>query len=267
MVNGTLRQQVVRLSQDLHEGETLRTVCPVCNGGSSQEKTFVLTARQHNVLYCCFRGKCGVRGMAFMNTVPGKARPNPIKKYTGELIPVPEEVYLHRYKPYGISQETVAEQGITFANDIGRVRSPIYNHMGYVVGESLRAIGTHQKPKTLINKWNEVPLLHFPLGQTFSESIVLVEDQVSAIKVAQIAYCAALLGTFLSDDCLILLKRLGTKKVILMLDGDAPGIQASRRLVDKLSPFFSVVNIILPQGKDPKDMSLDYLQRRLNDSV
>jgi len=70
----------------------------------------------------------------------------------------------------------------------------------------------------------------------------------------------ALLGTNLTDDGLSLLHKIGIKKVVLMLDGDAAGRIATAKLSNKLSPFFEVVPVYLESGKDPKDIPLEELK-------
>lgn len=266
MGHGSLRHLLRNLASSLGDGEQGRFVCPGCGGGDTKEKSLVITAYSHHIVYHCFRAKCGVTG-ALSTTGEGrtqakpKARPRP---YGGALVRVPLEVWEQVFAKYDISQAMLTEQGITFATEINRVRFPIYNYMGYVIGENLRAISPEQKPKSLVNKFNDVPLLHFPYGQFWKGALVLVEDQVSAIKISKIHLCASLMGTNLSDSCLKQLLMLGIKKVILMLDGDDAGFAASIKLAKQLVPFVEVVRCVLPKGKDPKDMPLGYLKEMLN---
>ena len=95
------------------------------------------------------------------------------------------------------------------------------------------------------------------------DALVLVEDQVSAIKVSKVQYCAALMGTNLSDQGIKQLMTLGIKKVILMLDGDDAGLKASMKLQRELSAHFIVKPVLLEKGNDPKHKSLEELNKRI----
>ena len=257
---------MLNLASELGNEETGRFVCPKCGGGKDKERSFIITAFSHHIVYHCFRATCGATGAAAINStgrVTAKSKPKP-RPYGGDLVPVPKDIWESVFAKYDISPEDLEEQGITYAPGINRIRFPMYNYMGYVIGENLKAVSSDQKPKTLINKFNDVPSLHVPLGRRLRESVVLVEDQISAIKVARVHPCMALMGTNLSDEGLKQLLVLGIKKVVLMLDGDDAGLKASIKLANTLTPFVEVVRCVLPRGKDPKDLPLGYLQEMLN---
>lgn len=272
MVSGSLKLLLNDLASDLVAGEHERTVCPKCKGGGSGEHSFIITMQTYNAVYKCFRAKCGFQGAISLLPNPEKKPKVPKKVYTGKLEPIPSSLWETHFKPYDISQATLLEQGISFATDINRIRFPLYDYRGYMFGENLRAISPEQKPKALINKFNDVPNLHFPLrvsswpysSLTTSSTIMLVEDQVSALKLSYVKYCAALMGTNLSDEGLMQLRQIGIKTVILMLDGDDAGLKASMTLKEKLSPFFIVKVILLEKGKDPKDLSMGQLNEEIN---
>ena len=273
MVNfsSTLKRNLRDLASELGTNESGRFICPNCHGGSTRERSLVITAYSHHFVYHCFRAKCGLSGA--LSTHEGvrqeaKAKPKP-RPYGGDLLPVPEAIYNSMFGKYGLSPRDVSDQGITYAPGINRIRFPMYNYMGYVFGENLKAVSPEQKPKTLINKFNDVPNLHFPLGQRNGvyATLVLVEDQTSAIKVAQIHPCAALMGTNTSDEGLKQLLQLGTKRVILMLDGDDAGFEGSIKLAKKLVPFVEVVRCVLPKNNDPKDLKLEHLERLVKEMI
>lgn len=268
-----LKHNLRHLSSELGDNESGRFVCPKCDGGDTKEKSLAITAYSHHIVYHCFRAKCGFHGALSTTSEvrqAAKVKPKP-RPYGGDLLPVPEAIHNSVFAKYGLSPRDISDQGITYAPEINRIRFPMYNYMGYVFGENLKAVSPEQKPKTLINKFNDVPNLHFPLGQfqeiVNSPAIVLVEDQTSAIKVSQVAYCAALMGTNLSQDGVKQLLNLGVKKIVLMLDGDEAGLKASIKLKGQLSPFFIVQNVVLANNMDPKDISLNDLERMVLEAV
>lgn len=284
MVNfsSTLKRNLRDLASELGANQAGRFICPSCHGGSTRERSLAITAYSHHMVYICFRGQCGLSGaLSLADGVrqAAKVKPKP-RPYGGDLLPVPEAIHNSVFAKYGLSPRDISDQGITYAPEINRIRFPMYNYMGYIFGENLRAVSPEQKPKTLINKFNDVPNLHFPLRQFIdtgvqsnlpcpytADEIVLVEDQTSAIKVSQVAYCAALMGTNLSQDGVKQLLNLGVKKIVLMLDGDEAGLKASIKLKGQLSPFFIVQNVVLANNMDPKDISLNDLERMVLEAV
>lgn len=91
------------------------------------------------------------------------------------------------------------------------------------------------------------------LYKTFVGSVskvILVEDILSAIRIGKWFPCIALRGTFLSEKKTISLLNSVTDTAILWLDGDKPGVQATRKLTRKLRLVRKVINI--HTLKDPK---------------
>lgn len=262
-----INEEIKQLGKELELDETLRTVCLFCGGGSRKERSFALTRNNVGLLYYCHRATCGKNGIVGHLGV-GQIRESGIgnkqhkfRQYKGELSEVADSVRSDYLGKYGITKQECTEQGIRFAKTISRIYFPIYDYRGFQYGENLKAISTEQKPKTLINRWTDGPLIHWPLGQKMVEVLVLVEDQVSAIKLSKICTTASLLGTNLKEEGLSLFRKIGITKIILMMDGDEAGYKATSKLNNMLSSFFKVYTSYLPLGKDPKDLSLEDLRR------
>ncbi len=95
--------------------------------------------------------------------------------------------------------------------------------------------------------------------------LVVVECPWGVMRLMQLGFPAvALLGIHVSSAQHQLLCL--SSRIILMLDGDYPGIAASRKIADALSlrTGTQVHRIILPQGLDPDDLSDSELLSRLN---
>lgn len=96
-----------------------------------------------------------------------------------------------------------------------------------------------------------------PVGTTLSipqfvTTIVLVEDQISAMKVAQVgAVGVALLGTNLTFDKIHELQQAAPTEVIVALDGDAT--QRAFDMVRNYSPAFRSMRVAVLQ-QDLKDL-------------
>jgi hypothetical protein len=89
-----------------------------------------------------------------------------------------------------------------------------------------------------------------------SERVILVEDARSKMKLWQEGYpsCCAILGAELHGPQIRLLATLSPKEVVVMLDGDVAGREATERAVRKLLKNFVVRPCYVPIGKDPKNL-------------
>lgn len=141
-----------------------------------------------------------------------------------------------------------------------RVMIPIADSTGKIVGFGGRALGDQQpkymnSPETAIYK-KGVHLygLHYA-GRAIRETRValVVEGYFDAISLqgAGFPHTVASLGTALTRDQVILLRRYADK-VVLIFDPDPAGIQAAWRGVELLvAEDVGVAVVILPTGTDP----------------
>jgi DNA primase len=168
-----------------------------------------------------------------------------------------------RNKQYGLHLSTLREQGIVYAPSNDRLYMPVYDAFGKQLGHIAKAVATDKEPKVLTLKTEPAPWLHFPLHQTHSHRVILVEDIISSIKVAQTGFMVgALLGTHVSNDMILLLKAMGIREVIFMLDPDATGKAA--KFVSNYSPYFSSVRLIPLTKGDPKEYTIEELHEAIN---
>lgn len=262
-----MRKEIKASCAYLPLGESIRTICPYCNGGKSKELSLACTRTATGILWHCKRASCGKGGI--IGEIPPKTvGADKVKKktraYKGNLCLLSEIDWAVHFGVYGISLSKCLEQGIQSAVDINRIYMPIYNLSGYQIGENLRALGKDQLPKSIKNKFNEKePLIHCPLGTKVEKVLVLVEDQTSAIKASKVIPTVALMGTNITDEAVELFRSAGVEEIIMCLDGDTAGITATLKAVKKLSPFFKVKATHPPKGKDPKNLSIQELTQLL----
>ena len=242
----------------LQVGEHKYIICPFCQ--AQHEKKLCITRTEVGYLFHCFRASCGKNG------VVGEYYKSPLKedkgnkeyrRYEGFLLNIPEPLWKSQVSKYDISLQQLKLQGIKYAVDEDRMYYPVFNFLGYQIGETLKAIG-NAEPKNLTNRWCDTPLIHFPTGQRVSNKIVLVEDHLSAIKVGENYQCAALMGTYLTEAGFNLLKRHQLHTIIVMLDGNA--LLAAYRMANKYGAFAEFKIINTPEGKDPKDLSYEQIK-------
>jgi len=94
------------------------------------------------------------------------------------------------------------------------------------------------------------------------DSVCLVEDVISAIKVSEVMDCIALGGTQIKDNVYSYIGDSGYSKVYVFLDGDEAGRKGAEFIRKRLALLYDT--IIIRGNKDPKEMSLDQIKDLLN---
>ncbi len=154
-----------------------------------------------------------------------------------------------------------------------RVIFPISDPQGRVIAFGARTLEPDGKPKYLNS--SDSPLFHkgrtlFRYGPArealakeaegrLSRGLVVTEGYVDAIAMAEAGMGTAVapLGTALTEDQIEMLWRAGPEP-ILCFDGDAAGLRAAHKAVDRALPLIepgrTLYFALLPDGLDPDDM-------------
>jgi DNA primase len=174
----------------------------------------------------------------------------------------------------GIESATAVEFGVGLYSGpglmSGRIVIPIRNERGEIVAYVGRALGEElpkyklpagfQKGRALFN-------LHRALatGQT---TVIVVEGYFDCMKVHQAGFAnvVALMGCSLSQfQAQVLEERF--ERVILMLDGDKPGRQATQVIRHQLAAKTRPMVIHLPDGMQPDQLSSRMIESLLSDAI
>lgn len=258
-----------RLRLDIEQGQS-RTLCPACQGGRSGEISLGLTPERSGIrmVYAsCWRASCGYRAVIVLDpNATYTPKPKQGSPYTKPL------VLAHKYAPlrellldrYNIHAGTYA--GRWFANETGELVMEVRGPNGLTRGHQLRNFPTVGEAKQVrAFKPSAQPWLDW-WQPDYSKPIVLVEDQLSAARVAQVGYNAvALLGTKIDGDRVAEISRdLRGRKVIFAYDGDAfdKALDASKKY-SHLLPDRAVLYLVT----DLKDLPKDGTIKELLDSV
>lgn len=268
-------EEIKELGTGLAIDETITVDCLFCNkdwedGGRpihwSPEKSLSITRIPAGYLYHCFRASCtkGSGIVGDMLRMPAHRKKEFISKVLDRpLSNVPHCVCGKMLGTYNLTYQDVEDQEIKYDRQAERIYMPVFDYRGYTIGGVAKTIHKGLKPKTILYRHNDVAMLHFPKPVTHFNILVLVEDIISTIKVNKIAPCAALLGTNLNVAIPTLLD-IGVEYITLMLDGDASLKAISyKRQYENLFKGFEVV--LLPNGKDPKDLSTSKLMYLIYD--
>lgn len=177
--------------------------------------------------------------------------------------------YLHER---GVMKETVEKFGVGFFSGKGsmhdRIVIPIHNSKGELVAYAGRSIdGSEPRYKFPAGFHKSMEL--FNVHRVKEEvSVVLVEGFFDCMKVTQAGFpCVALMGSTISNAQEEIIREYFAH-VVVMLDGDEAGKQASDYIVDRLHRFVFQLNVVLlPDGNQPDDLSRSELQKLVDSLI
>lgn len=269
---GETMNDIKVLASSLSAGDSLRTVCPSCQGGGSGEASFVIRKDDEGVVYCCFRANCGYKGgyrgkpsnlIRTKQEVPadyGQKEKNYKEQFTVapfiEAEPALEEEFRKRYHFDPVLLNTrVTKRSYLF---------PCYDSRGFKTGhvekfcvDKVFSLERHM-PKVLTRKHSpDVVLLNFcSTIYCTSGPLIIVEDVISAGAVASEGlHAVALLGTDTTEDGWHEVSQYAHRwcngEAVVALDYDATNkaIDLSR----KKKQLFNSLGVLM-LNKDIKDM-------------
>jgi len=249
----------------LREGESRSGVlCPACNGGPTKEGSFSVSRSRGTLLYCCHRASCKFNGAIILTSAASRATRGSETPRSRTYIPstqLDEEHVELLVEKFGLTRESIEFAGLRWIEaNAGiysrRVCMPIY-------GPNLRERGASYRsyeggnPKSLIRFHdNDAIALAWYISKRRSKAVVLVEDQISAIKLSPYYDSAALLSTNLSMAKVKEIRERKYEKVFLCLDNDATSVavQLAVSLKYKL-PGLRIIGL----AKDVKDYNPEEL--------
>lgn len=260
------REEIVEIGERLSYGGSIR--CKCCG----QDDSMTITKNPNSIVWYCFR--CKNKGIDWLESRTIKdlreahkvsARSIECKlpdDYTTD-IPVEGLLWLRKY---GITQHEQEYFSIGYSKRYARLVLPLYDD-GELILMQLRALGESQTPKYLnvfsANKSRPI----FRNVVYWEERIVLTEDILSAIKVRRVCSSMPILGTSLSDS--ILLKLIHTKEVVLWLDADTAGQDATLKGIKRLKLMGIKVFRIDPEHVplDPKEYPTAAIEYALKECI
>ena len=156
----------------------------------------------------------------------------------------------------------VLKEGRIFDFFRGRIMFPLTDHRGNIVGFSGRALDENNSSKYINTKETSVyhkGSLFFGLNESRDEIkkqdfAIIVEGEFDALSAFKngIKNVVAIKGTALTENQANLLSRF-TKKVILCLDQDSAGFEATKRSLTPLEKNGMTVDILQLSEKDPDE--------------
>ncbi len=176
-----------------------------------------------------------------------------------------QEALLWLYKA-DVRNSLIQAYGIGYSKELNRVIIPVYDEENKLIMWQGRGL-TNKQTKYLntksTKKQNDFFKSWVKHGESSSNSyssVVVVEDALSVIKVGQVTQAVGVLGTSLSQKQVNYLSKFDL--VIFWLDGDRAGVNASTKMVKKLSMVTNTHRIFTK--KDPKKLSYAEIEEIIN---
>lgn len=251
-------------------GSTRSGDCPNCG-----KRKFYVTRKPGGLVFVCHRASCPTAGFIADNGVQAEttaSRPSG-RYYSGNTRLPDDEDVRYFVERFGLREYDLDPVGMSYwikvASD-GRYYFPILDYKEDHVGEVLRRPiwDGEPKPPRRDTCYNGMPkamtYLHDPdttkmawYHSSDPNIVVIVEDQVSAMRIACTGFPAvALLGTSMNLDHVRDLQRYGAKTVIFALDRDA-----KRKGIEMFARYGSIFRHakVADLVQDPKDYEDDTL--------
>lgn len=245
----------------MEAGDTLRSVCPSCGGGSTKERSMNISLNDEGaILFLCWRASCGVRGVIggsptrLTNFVRTKPRPSKVKEDISYRFVDIADVTDYRainLQNWKFGYPDLHQFGILWDPETARLAMPVYSPLGRIRGWVLRSLDG-RTPKTLAWPTADEPQLGWNKTARWPEQVVVVEDIPSAIRLGQFGVRAvSILGTHLSTEAMDEIIH-EAEEVVWALDRDAFA-KAQRLERDNRLHFRRSATLLLP--KDFKDQT------------
>jgi hypothetical protein len=252
----TPRDEVVLEYSMLDDGTTSTgNVCPSCDGGANGDKSLAVTSTNGTLLWICYRASCGFKGVHSIGASAfGKRQKHETKKskallgkmYALRSHALPDEIKEYLASKYNLYNEDFSRAHLGWEENQKRLVLPLLDVNGGCTGAALRSL-SGAKPKALT--YAEPSQMAWYKNPT-STSLVIVEDQLSAIKASRYINAVALLGVNLNSDRARTIASEGFDNVYLALDKDALAIS-----IKSAASLRSTLRVeVLSLQKDIKDM-------------
>lgn len=221
------KQLLVLTYEALQNGTSLAgELCPACKGGSTGEQTLSVRKEDDVLLWKCHRASCSFAGAsgAYRNTSDRTTTEVPNvrgavgRTYLRESESLGEGIKQSLKDSYGLTDVHISRFGIGWARDVERLVLPVYNYRGEVLGSTLRDLS--RKSRTKSKSHTDEGAISWYVNHT-TPGVIIVEDQLSAIRASDYLTSVALLGTHLNDERVAEIRATGLSPIYLALDADA----------------------------------------------
>ncbi len=258
--------EIYDMAMELGDGEQgTGFKCPFCEGGDKKERSFSVKREAGKAQYICHRASCGRRGVIpATGTAIVKDKPEtemaPFQRAVSSLVELPNEMKKLLEERYYFNSTDFGRLDAKWAPAMERMFMPICSLDYQKSGGTLRSFKPDVKPKTYtyVNKFDrptQAWYRNWSNGTT--DNILIVEDQLSAARVANVTSAVALCGTNINLQGIREIANVDPQEVVFCLDADA--FKTGLALQAKWGGMFKKCKVVKPP-KDLKNLNRVELQ-------
>lgn len=161
-------------------------------------------------------------------------------------------------RKYSLTPRQIHDNHIMWSDYYQRLIFPYFDDTGLLAWQG-RYLGEEENKAKWFSQGDLKQILHILHPAQKSDTIILVEDVISAIRVSQFADCMPLFGSFISTTMMLrLAKRYGIILVWLDKDKEKDSYKFSKQLRDLGRISHSVVTDL-----DPKELNNEQISRAI----
>ena len=250
--------------RDTDDGEQIHLNHPNCPAGADRKRRLYIKRDGAALLGKCHH--CGQGGRWQLGRQSYIRRRSTVKAVRKLYLPRdfttdPDECHVLAnvwFNRYGITQEEREHYQLGWSEHWKRAILPIWQGGELVAYQARRLLDHDEGPKYMTRKLDSFPRPFFTGGWGEAcafDTMVVVEDILSAIKVGRYCTTTAILSGDLSHAVVAGVLRYKPNRVVVWLDDDNPAIrQSQRKIMRRIGPYadvFRINNI----GADPKELS------------
>lgn len=262
------RQQILLEYAELGNGTSAAgQLCPACQGGRTGERTLSVARRENSLVWNCHRDSCGFSGRENGRGAYGQTATSQVscrglvgRQAVRESTGLKQEVALYLAENYGLGHPAIIQRsGLAWSDEENRLVLPVYNAAGECTGAVLRSLSGAQ-PKALTHTEELAMAWYTKRG---SSQLIIVEDQLSAIRASEYMNAVALLGTNLNEQRAYEIYKQQYDQNYIALDADA--IKQQTKLVMQHRGMLRLIPLILK--KDIKNHSQQELEEFMHETL
>lgn len=260
------RLEITAEAFDLPIGVTTNDIhCPWC----SRNKSFSVTRTlRGDLLFVCHRAACAeagyLRQRGGSRSPPSQGRLFTPRVFDYETCRLEGAKLSRLVDAYGLAEAEVRWAEWSYSPKIDRLVMPVLSAVGSHRGIVTKAFDSGEVPKSLNYKevddnwmaWYLRPEVAIQNTEGKCNTVVLVEDMVSALKASRFYPTAALLGTFINPSMLLEILSV-SDNIVICLDKDAT--QKAYEYSEQFAVYGNFRTVPLSKGIDIKDMNEEEL--------
>jgi hypothetical protein len=162
------------------------------------------------------------------------------------------------FNKYGITDEEREHYNLGWSEQWKRAILPIWQGGQLIAYQARRLLPGDEGPKYMTRRLESAgrPFFTGGWGEDLGfDTMVIVEDILSAIKVGRYVTTTAILTGAMSQEIVAGVLRYKPKRVVVWLDDDNPAIrQSQRRILRRIAPYADV-HRVTGVGADPKELT------------